>query len=191
MRETPVPDRINVGRSAGHGSEAAFYADIVAIDPRGDSARLIGQLKAAITAYAPADYLDSLRGLLADGARLRMQEAAAQRQAQLQAAPAPGRPPLPPQPPQPAQHATGAIWRASSPPQDGSDRPGFWTRIVDVGVASVRQCRDSGFGEPSWTAALNGQIRADLGRGQPCFYPDRETAQAAILDVARAMVPDA
>jgi hypothetical protein len=167
---------------------ARLFAELVAIDAANPGAA-VAQMKAAITAFAPTDYLGALRGLLADGARLRMAEASAQRQAQLQAALAPGRPPLPPMPPPPAAgHTPGAVWRASSPSQDGSDRPGFWTRVEDVGVASVRQCRDSGYGPPSWTAALNGSIHTD-GNGRPYFYPDCEAAQAAILDAAQ--VPDA
>jgi hypothetical protein len=65
-------------------------------------------------------------------------------------------------------------WRPSSPPQGGTDRPGFWCRIEPA----------AGYGT-SWTAALNGEIHTDPYTGRPHFFPSAEAAQVAILEVAR------
>jgi hypothetical protein len=85
--------------------------------------------------------------------------------------------------------AADGRWRPSSPPADGSGRPGFWRPIGGVGNVSVRQCRASGYGEPSWTAALNGELYIDPSNGRPYFFTTCEEAQEAILAVAQALIP--
>jgi hypothetical protein len=163
-------------RRSGHNSVARLLADLIIVDPR-DPTKAIEQLKAAITAYAPADYLETLKDLLADGARLRMQQAKELREAQFHAVHSNQRRPW---------EIPAADWQVSSPPQDGSDRPGFWCKPeglapAGIEIVSVRQCRPSGYGEPSWTAAIGGRLHVDRATGKPHFYPTREAAQAAIL----------
>jgi hypothetical protein len=136
-------DSNNAGHCFGHGSVAALYADLIAIDAA-NPGKAIEQLKAAITAFAPENYLDALRELLADGARLRMAEAQAQRNAQFRAvmgSPSPPgagtepRPPLPlppMPPPQAARGASGGVWRPAIPRwmvligRDTGPRSGRW-----------------------------------------------------------------
>jgi hypothetical protein len=86
--------------------------------------------------------------------------------------------------------AADGLWRPSSPPADGSGRPGFWRPIGGVGNVSVRRCRASGYGEPSWTAALNGELYIDPSGSRPYFFTTCEKAQEAILAAAQALIPD-
>jgi hypothetical protein len=172
-----MPSVVAPNRTGRAGNARALYASLARINPANPAAT--DQVRQALAEFGSTDLRDLRNLLLMAAARLLAAEGS---EAMAAATSGPSGLPMLLPPPE-------CLWQPSGRAPDGSDRPGFWCPIPDVGSASVRQCRSSGYGEPSWTAAINGQLFCDPGTNRPFFFATCAEAKETILRVAYALIP--